>query len=475
MAEKKQNKARDVEAKSSAEKSASDAEKVESTAPSESKVEQTKPESEKAAPEPAARQPVTEPLTSPKPQAATPVASQKPPSNRLAVFAFLLAVISLVLMLFISYHLYQRGHAASTDINELETRTLTQQVMLEKMQPLNELPNQLGAAQTDWQTQFERQSVEMDRLSNSLLTLASRHPSDWLLAETNYLVRLAGHKLWLEHDITTSLMLLREADGRLAELADPSLTKVRKALADDMAALKALPNVDRSHIALSLNALAGQVDQLALKSVILPDIDQELDDNKPSSSTDDWRDNLAKTWRSFADDFITVRRRSSEVEPLLAPDQRWYLQENLRAKLMLAQLALFREQQGVYESAIDTASQWIDNFFKTENANTQAMLKSLKELKQHQIEPVYPDDFKVRAPLERLLERRLSALLTPTKKEKTEPEQPVAAAEEPVKPQESGPVEEVPPAELEQPKENQPEQVEEPQEQAPQVPEEGGL
>ncbi|RCU45501.1 heme biosynthesis operon protein HemX [Corallincola holothuriorum] len=351
--------------------------------------------------------------TEPQPKAAavSKAATNSPAKSRLAQLALLLSVIAIALLLFISYHLYQRGHDAGTDIAELKSKALQQQLQLDKMQPLNQLSAKIGALKLDWDGRFERQSVEMDRLSNTLLSLASRQPSDWLLAETNYLVRLAGHKLWLEHDVTTSLMLLREADQRLAELQDPSLIPLRADLAKDMAALKALPDLDRSEIALTLSALTSQVTELPLKGVVLPDLDEAIAENRLSHSPEDWKDNLIKTWHSFADDFITIRKRTDDVEPLLAPDQRWYLQENLRAKLMLAQLALFREQQGVYQDALATAHEWINTYFIDDSDLGKSMQAELLALQKHNIEPSYPEDFMVRQPLERILEKRLKSLL----------------------------------------------------------------
>ncbi len=54
--------------------------------------------------------------------------------------------------------------------------------------------------------------------------MKGRRPNDWLLAEADYLVKMAGRKLWLEHDTASATILLESADHRIAELNDPSMT-----------------------------------------------------------------------------------------------------------------------------------------------------------------------------------------------------------------------------------------------------------
>lgn len=59
-----------------------------------------------------------------------------------------------------------------------------------------------------------QQQLRVTNRANWKTTAASGEPSltpDWLLAEADYLVRMAGRKLWLERDATAAQMLLVEA------------------------------------------------------------------------------------------------------------------------------------------------------------------------------------------------------------------------------------------------------------------------
>src|SRR5699024_8270828 len=149
--------------------------------------------------------------------------------------------------------------------------------------------------------------------------------------------------------------MLANADERLASLNDPSLTPVRRALADDIANVKSVKNVDREGIVIKLYSLIDQVGKLELDGVIMARAEEP--DFTVSESVSDWKENLKKSWASFSDNFVTVRRRDGQVEALLSPQQHWYLNENLKGKLLQAQLAVYRDQQDIYDSSLTQAQQ----------------------------------------------------------------------------------------------------------------------
>lgn len=70
-----------------------------------------------------------------------------------------------------------------------------------------------------------------ENLRNNLTNLIRNKQhlrNDWLMAEAEYLVQLANHRLLLEKDVATAAVALKAADARLAEVADPALLHVRK-------------------------------------------------------------------------------------------------------------------------------------------------------------------------------------------------------------------------------------------------------
>ncbi|SHI01973.1 uroporphyrinogen-III C-methyltransferase [Ferrimonas marina] len=234
-----------------------------------------------------------------------------------------------------------------------------------------------------------------------------RKPRDWMIAEADYLVRMASRKLWLEQDPATAEALLKDADSRLAMLGEAELTPIRKALASDLALLAKQPRNDRAGMALAMEALVQQIDSLPLNNVTLPELAAEPDSVEVSDDVSEWRANLSKSWRALTDDFITVSRRQGPVEPLLAPEQAWYLREHLKGKLLQAQLSLYHGDKPAMDQALATAQGWIRDYFDLSSAQVEGALNQLDSWRATDIAPLQPIRFSSSAPLEALVAERL--------------------------------------------------------------------
>ncbi|MFM4939420.1 MULTISPECIES: uroporphyrinogen-III C-methyltransferase [Aeromonas] len=319
-----------------------------------------------------------------------------------------LGSIAILLALGLTGGLYLHGHKNAV-AQQAELAQLKQQLAsaISKIdQSSNKDAEQLTALE---QTQ-QRLQGEMQGLQNRVLDLNDKRPNDWMLAESEYLVRMAGRKLWLEHDLVSAITLLGNADERIAALNDPSLMPIRKALAEDIAKLKGMPRIDREGLTLKLAALSDQIELLPLSTVSMPEAKAEPD-QAVSTNPDEWESNLKKNWVKFTENFITIRRRDGAVEALLSPQQEIFLRENLKTKLLQAQLAVYREQQALYEDSLDKAQRWLNQYFDTENSATHYMLGEIDKLKGEQIQFDYPDQFKTQAMLEQVLTERLQRIL----------------------------------------------------------------
>ncbi|WP_429186210.1 uroporphyrinogen-III C-methyltransferase [Aeromonas veronii] len=316
--------------------------------------------------------------------------------------------VAILLALGLTGGLYLHGHKNAV-AQQAELAQLKQQLAsaLSKIdQTSSKDAEQLAALD---QTQ-QRLQGEMQGLQNRVLDLNDKRPNDWMLAESEYLVRMAGRKLWLEHDLVSAITLLGNADERIAALNDPSLMPIRKALAEDIAKLKGMPRIDREGLTLKLAALSDQIELLPLSTVSMPEAKAEPD-QAVSTNPDEWESNLKKNWVKFTENFITIRRRDGAVEALLSPQQEIFLRENLKTKLLQAQLSVYREQQALYEDSLDKAQRWLTQYFDTDNSATRYMQGEIDKLKGEQIQIDYPAQFKTQAMLEQVLIERLQRIL----------------------------------------------------------------
>lgn len=198
--------------------------------------------------------------------------------------------------------------------------------------------------------QQETLAKQLDELQQKVAVISGSDAKTWLLAQADFLVKLAGRKLWSDQDVTTAAALLKSADASLADMNDPSLIGARRAITDDIATLSAVSQVDYDGMILKVNQLANQIDNLRLADNNDDDSPMDADSDELSSSISEWRVNLQKSWQNFMDSFITVRRRDETAVPLLAPNQDIYLRENIRSRLLVAAQAVPRHQEETWNS-----------------------------------------------------------------------------------------------------------------------------
>lgn len=251
-----------------------------------------------------------------------------------------------------------------------------------------------------------QQQKSIESLQLAVADMKGRRPNDWLLAEADYLVKLAGRKLFLEHDVDSATQLMESADQRIAALNDPSLTPLRKAMANDITTLKAIPLLDRDGLVLRLTSLQQQVDHLPLANAILPDAPQETE-QAVSEDINNWQQNLMTSLKDFADNFITFRTRDGNVVPLLSPQQHFYLKENLKAKLETAIKSVYTEQQEIYTVSLTTADQWSKSFFNQSDNRVKTFNQTLEQLAQQQVQVEYPVKLETQKQLADVITERL--------------------------------------------------------------------
>ena len=260
--------------------------------------------------------------------------------------------------------------------------------------------------------QAVNQTATSDALANQLTALQKAQESQ--KAELEGIIKQQAaqlKQLWSDQDVTTAAALLKSADASLADMNDPSLITVRRAITDDIASLSAVSPVDYDGIILKLNQLSNQVDNLRLADNDSDGSPMDSDGEELSSSISEWRINLQKSWQNFMDNFITIRRRDDTAVPLLAPNQDIYLRENIRSRLLVAAQAVPRHQEETYRQALENVSTWVRAYYDTDDATTKAFLDEVDQLSQQNISMDLPETLQSQAMLEKLMQTRVRNLL----------------------------------------------------------------
>ena len=218
-------------------------------------------------------------------------------------------------------------------------------------------------------------------LQKAFAELKGRKPNDWLLAEAEYLIKLALHQIQYDGDVNTAMTLLYTADQRISDLNDPAMLPLRRTIAGDIQTLKGLEQIDVAGLVAQLMGLQQQVAQLPLASAMLPEESEQAAQAKNvSTDVNDWKQNLQTSLKDFVDEFITYRKRDGSVIPLLTPAQNFYLQENVKANPDQAISAVYHEQPEVYMEALNMATTWVKSFYDVDASITQGFLETLNAL-----------------------------------------------------------------------------------------------
>jgi len=371
--------------------------------------------------------PITKSATKPEPSKSRIKAEKKTPSaqnngiSKLAIFALVVAILGTSGLFFWQQ---QQSQVLSQQIQQ-QNKLQLQQHQQQNEQALLQQKNILKKQFNDVINQINNTSKINDLKNQQIVTLnqavqqlkasvQQRQPSDWLLHETEYLIRIAARTLWLEHDTKAAIGLLKDADSRLAELNDPTYLPVRELIHQDIKSLELMPKLKTDEIVLALMAMNKQVSILPLALVNLGE-DESIDKRiELSADINDWQSNLEKTWQKFLNDFIRVRQRSGVIEPLISAEEQQHLKQNLSLKIQLALWAATERKTEIYQKTLADIQQWFNEFFDMEHPYNQQFVKALSTLQQQRVNVNHPSELSSLVAIRAILTKK-TPTLTPAK------------------------------------------------------------
>jgi uroporphyrin-3 C-methyltransferase len=212
---------------------------------------------------------------------------------------------------------------------------------------------------------------------------------EWTLREAQYLMQIANQRLQLERDVASAIVALAAADERLRELADPALLAVRRQLAGELSALRSVPSLDREGMVLELISYAQRVDQLPLANAPPKTSSTSTPSNAATPATRDWRVALDAAWQALQR-LVVVRRDAQSVQPMLAPEQEYFLRQNLRLQLEAVRVALLRDDAGSFKAGLDSAANWLKQYFDSTDKSVSSAIDALHGMAQQNIHPTLP-------------------------------------------------------------------------------------
>lgn len=231
---------------------------------------------------------------------------------------------------------------------------------------------------------LDQQQQALQQSSEELFKLFGRDKNDWQLTEVEYLMRVAQHKLVLQHDFVGAALTLQAANDKIAETADPGLLPVRVQLSEEIAALKTRKQIDLVGIALTLSQLRRQLPILTPGFVLKAETPAEvvsLADNKDLP----WLDRLQQFFNSLFD----IRKEA--VKPGRTDSSVYDATETLMGNFTLARWAVIERNESQFRRLVDSSIDVFRKYYSLDDNLNQAFFSEMQELQKMVIKPELPD------------------------------------------------------------------------------------
>ncbi len=269
-------------------------------------------------------------------------------------------------------------------IAEMDGSNKANSMLLAKTQEdTSELAAKLTLLETrDAESQGQRAALEA--LYNDL----SSSRDETALAEVEQSLLIANQQLQLSANVKAALIAMQTADARLQRMGRPALNGLRKAIAQDMDKLRALPNVDAAGLSFQLDTLIAATDALPLN------YQQRSSGAAAPVAANNNEGVWQKLWREIWQELRQLVRiqNTGKIElPLLPPDQEFFLRENLKLRLLLARMDLLSHDEVAFKQEIHTVQEWLRTYFDVQSGSGMTMLENLKKLGSANINIELPD------------------------------------------------------------------------------------
>ncbi|WP_395060703.1 uroporphyrinogen-III C-methyltransferase [Polaromonas sp.] len=289
-------------------------------------------------------------------------------------------------------HIQEELARRSTDstAQSIEARTLARQAQ--------EGTRELTARLALLETRLSEVSLQRSQLEELMQSL-SRSRDENLVVDVESALRLAQQQAQLTGSAEPMLAALKSADQRLARAAQPRLNPLQRAIARDVERIKASTVTDVPGLLLKLDELTRLVDDLPLANAMPVASNTRVPVVAPASAASAAApaanparlllDRLAlqawwnNTWQGVRDEARNLLRVSRIDQPdaaLLAPEQSFFLRENLKLKLLNARLGLLSRQTASARADLASASALLGKYFDPASRRTQAAGQLLQQV-----------------------------------------------------------------------------------------------
>ena len=263
-----------------------------------------------------------------------------------------------------------------SDTQATEARTLARQAEISARES--------GAKLALLEARVAETSMQRSQIEELIQALA-RSRDENVLSDLDAAIRVAMQQTTITGSAEPLVLTLKQADERLARFNQPRLERVRRAVAQDLERTRTAGVTDITLLTIRLDEVIRQVDSLPLLSAREPRAAAAKDSAAQvpvapasaanaaagaASAAGAWASQFGQHWGSFGaylwneiKALVRVSRIEHPEAMLVAPEQAFFLRENLKLRLLNARLALLSRQFDTAQSDLRDAQAALDRYF----------------------------------------------------------------------------------------------------------------
>ena len=274
--------------------------------------------------------------------------------------------------------------SADSGTQAIEARTLAQQAL--------DVARDTSARLAVTEARVGEVALQRGQLEELMQSL-SRSRDENLVVDIDAALRLAQQQAQLTGNLQPLVAALKSASQRIERAAQPRLAPVQRAMDHDLERLERAAVTDTAGLLVRIDDLVRQVDDLPLiNQVAQTAVMRRQAGNAPAArapgSPDEpsWQATLRRAWEGVRDETRALVRVSRVDHPdamLIAPDQAFFLRENLKLQLLNARLGLLARRMESARADVASANNALNKYFDPASRRTQGAATALQQLQVH--------------------------------------------------------------------------------------------
>lgn len=315
----------------------------------------------------------------------TVAVAKKSPPSMLVMLALLITVINFLLLAWFWFsatqHFMQIEESLSVKLHDYHSVN-EQSLALAKQADERSAKTQ---AQTMIIQEKLAESRDQQEVLQTLYDQLAEDREETVLAEVEQLVSIANQQLQLTGNIKAALLALQAASRYLEPINLPRANQLREVLSSDIQHLREYNQLDLLTISAQLETLTTLCADLPLSNerALLVKEQVEIEPTIQANNLNQVQKVASKVWEDVKS-LVKIEYITIPEPPLLSADHRFYLNENLKLRLLTARIALLQHDEASYHADLAAVSSWLTQYFDVENENTikaLALIETLQESK----------------------------------------------------------------------------------------------